>query len=954
MVGEWLWSKKHKEICKVVETETFWGQTYYKVWLPRAGVVLRVGEQDVAPLDQGYILAEPSYLTYVSSAARIADLMNQDVLLAPLEAAVIPLPHQIRALSIAVSSSQVRYLLADEVGLGKTIEAGLIMRELKLRGLVKRVLIVVPRGLVSQWISEMKLKFNEDFRLILPEDIEAVKRLFPDCTPFLDDKNQNRLAHLFEISETGDNKRTDNPFTMFDQVIIPVDSFKPIEKRRGWSQEEIDAYNKTRFHNLVDAGWDLIIVDEAHRLGGTTEQVARHKLGKGLSQAAPYLLLLSATPHQGKTDSFRRVMSLLDPDEFVGEDSVAPDQVRKHVIRTSKRKAIDLNGNPLFKPRQTKLMPIKWQSRHKLQQELYEEVSQYVREGYNQALEERRNYMGFLLLLMQRLVTSSTRAIKDTLEKRAAILENPWEFAGLPRESIMNEELADLDGQLQLDMLMSYKLEALKDEEKQVKRLLALAKEAEISCTDAKAEALLQLIYDLRQEEMDPDLKFLIFTEFVSTQKMLEEFLSDMGFHVVCINGSMDMDERLKAQKEFAGDAQFLVSTDAGGEGINLQFCHVVINYDIPWNPMKLEQRIGRVDRIGQENVVKAINFVLQDTVEYRVQEVLEEKLYVILKEFGVDKTQDVLDSAQAGHMFESIYREMILHPELEDYQLQQALEHIKEEVETASYLSSLLETIDSLDPSEAKRICDNPAQYWVERMVTSYLNTYGGKVVRKLDSFDLTWPDGEVMNDVVFTAKDARINARAQQLTMENPKVRAIASNLPSFVPGQPVPQIVIPDLPGQLSGYWSLWKIGACGIGFDQYKMMPYFVTDDGRVFVSTAKFIWDNLMNEKCSLVDAICGQQALDIFTTVEDRAMEAAREIYDELVRLQLHRLEQEQEKMYYSFEVRRKSIERLGLSSVKAYRLKQLDNEISQWKRELDEKAKIEPHITPIIMVRVV
>ena len=953
MEGQWLWSKKHKEICKVIESETLWGQTYHKVWLPRAGMVLRLGSEDVAPLDEAGVFAQSSYLTYASSAARVADLMNQDVLLAPLEAAVIPLPHQIRALSVAMSKDRVRYLLADEVGLGKTIEAGLIMRELKLRGLVKRVLIVVPRGLVSQWISEMRLKFNEDFRLILPEDIDAVKRLFPDYSPFLDDSSQNQLAHLFKASGAGNRQRADNPFTMFDQVICPLDSFKPIEKRRGWSQDEVDEYNRTRYENLVNAGWDLVIVDEAHRLGGTTEHVARHKLGKGLSQAAPYLLLLSATPHQGKSDAFRRVMSLLDPNEFAGEEPLTPDTVHKYVIRTSKRNAIDLNGEPLFKPRETRLMPIEWESRHRLQKELYEEVSFYVREGYNQAIEEKRNYMGFLLLLMQRLVTSSTRAIKDTLEKRAAVLENPWALAGLPRESIMNEEWSDLDGQLQLDTLMSFRLETLKNEEREVKRLLALAQEAEISCPDAKAEALIRLIYDLRQEEMDPDLKFLIFTEFVSTQKMLQEFLLNMGFHVVCINGSMDMDARVRAQKEFASDAQFLVSTDAGGEGINLQFCHVVINYDIPWNPMKLEQRIGRVDRIGQDKTVKAINFVLRDTVEYRVQEVLEEKLYVILKEFGVDKTQDVLDSGEAGYMFENIYREMILHPDLEEYQLQQALEQVREEFESASHFASLLETTDSLDPSEAKRICDNPAQYWVEQMVTSYLRTYGGKVTRKLDSFDLIWPDGEVMKDIVFTAKDARANPTVQQLTMENPRVRAIASNLPRFVSGQPIPEIAIPDLPEGICGYWSLWRIGARGIDFDQYRMMPYFVTDSGQVFVSTAKFIWDNLMNEKYNEVGVIFGSEAERIFRIVEEGAMAAGKEIYDELVRLHSHKLKQEQEKMYHSFEVRRKDIERLGLDAVRAHRLKQLNNEIQEWKRQMDEKARVHPDFVPIVIARV-
>ena len=156
----------------------------------------------------------------------------------------------------------------------------------------------------------------------------------------------------------------------------------------------------------------------------------------------------------------------------------------------------------------------------------------------------------------------------------------------------------------------------------------------------------------------------LIFTEFVPTQEMLRGFLTDRGFSVVCLNGSMDMDERRRVQELFAKGHRILISTDAGGEGLNLQFCHVVINYDIPWNPMRLEQRIGRVDRIGQTHVVRALNFILEGSVEYRVLEVLEQKLAAILEELGIDKTGDVLDSAQAGHMFDEMYVEAILNPE--------------------------------------------------------------------------------------------------------------------------------------------------------------------------------------------------------------------------------------------------------------------------------------------------
>jgi SNF2-related domain len=178
--------------------------------------------------------------------------LTQDVLLAPLEAGVIPLPHQLHALTRAVTGDRVRYLLADEVGLGKTIEAGLIFRELKLRGLVKRVLVVAPKGLVTQWVQEMQTHFGEEFRLLTPSEFSSWRNL------------------------TG----ADNVWRQFDQVVCPVDSIKPVERRRGWSREKLEAYNQERLGDLIDAGWDLIVCDEAHRLGGSTEQVARYRLGK--------------------------------------------------------------------------------------------------------------------------------------------------------------------------------------------------------------------------------------------------------------------------------------------------------------------------------------------------------------------------------------------------------------------------------------------------------------------------------------------------------------------------------------------------------------------------------------------------------------------------------------------------------------------------------------------------
>ena len=205
------------------------------------------------------------------------------------------------------------------------------------------------------------------------------------------------------------------------------------------------------------------------------------------------------------------------------------------------------------------------------------------------------------MILMQRLIVSSTLAIKTTLQRKLETLQKPQEQLSLFPE-FGDDEWGDMDGQDQLDILLKTRLKAIKNERAEVKLLLDAATRCEETSTDAKAEALLDWIYRLQAEENDSNLKVLIFTEFVPTQEMLKTFLSDRGFSVVCLNGSMDMEERKRVQDAFSMDARILVSTDAGGEGLNLQFCHVVINYDIPWNPMRFEQRIGRVDRIGQKH----------------------------------------------------------------------------------------------------------------------------------------------------------------------------------------------------------------------------------------------------------------------------------------------------------------------------------------------------------------
>ncbi|ADU62670.1 MAG: DEAD/DEAH box helicase [Pseudodesulfovibrio sp.] len=956
----WQYSTVHNSACKVIEEQTLWGQTVCRVWLPNQDAVVRVPRSALRPLSadlQPEI--EAGRIAYVAAAAKVAEVLEGStsateghVLLAPMESNVIPLPHQIHALSRAISGDRVRYLLADEVGLGKTIEAGLVMRELKLRGLVRRTLVVSPKGIATQWVAEMQTHFNEQFQLVLGDDIGTLQRLAP-----------------------GADHRS-SAWSMFDQVIVSLDSVKPMDKRRGWTAERVAEYNRSRFEDLITAGWDLVIVDEAHRLGGSTDQVARYKLGKGLAEAAPYVLLLSATPHQGKTDAFHRLMNLLDDDAFPDMDSVSRDRVAPYVIRTEKRKAIDADGKPLFKPRRTQMAPVAWESRHQLQQLLYEAVTDYVREGYNQALREKKRHIGFLMILMQRLVVSSTRAIRTTLERRLAALKDGEQQASLRLAELENgadglespddeiAELYDMDGQELLDELLKSHVSALQSEGSHVETLLDAAVRCEQAGPDAKAEALIEWIYKLQAEENEPDMKVLIFTEFVPTQQMLKEFLEARGISVVTLNGSMAMEERGAAQDAFRKSHRVLVSTDAGGEGLNLQFAHVIINYDIPWNPMRLEQRIGRVDRIGQPKTVQAINFVFEDSVEFRVREVLEQKLSVIFDEFGIDKTGDVLDSAQAGELFEDVFASAILNPDGIETSVDHTVARIRDEIQQVRESSAIYGISEEPDVQTAERLRSHPLPHWVERMTVGYLNSHGGAASRKRSWWDLNWPDGQEHRKAVFSAREADRLTDATLLNLENSRVRGLALNLPQVAAGQPLPCVTVSGLPASISGLWGLFEI-RLQAGMHQKTQLlripmvrrgyvSVFLSEEGKLFLPTARHIWDALQTAEAEVQATLGQDDSITAHERLQIAAEQAGQELFDALQQAHLAAVAREEERGIVSFASRRKAIERVGLPEVRQFRFSRCDADESEWRHELQSARQIVPEIRPLLMLRII
>lgn len=922
-IGDWCWHTRQATPCRVVERLALWGEAAYRVWLPAKDAVLRARAAELAVLSS--VRPTVEQILHATAAAKLQDALEDNLLLAPIQSSVIPLPHQLYALNRAVGQDRIRYLLADEVGLGKTIEAGLVLRELKLRGRAKRILVVAPKGLVRQWQAEMRQHFGEPFHFVDPSSLAALRQW------------------------RGDSEE-DNAWRMHDQVICALDSVKPLESRRGWSLDQIQTYNRERFEDLVSAAWDLVIIDEAHRMGGSTEQVARYKLGAALAEASPYLLLLSATPHQGKTDQFMRLMQLLDRDAFPDEGSVSRERVQSFVIRTEKRAAINAEGQPLFRPRLTRLHPVAWQARHAAQQQLYEAVTDYVRHGYNQALAAKQRHVGFLMILMQRLVTSSTAAIRATLEKRQAALDTPQTQPRL-FDTLSAEDWADLDGEAQVDLALQ--ANGLELEKSEVETLLALARSTEAAGTDAKAESLLELIYKLQQEEGDPALKVLVFTEFVPTQAMLADYLESRGFTVATLNGGMDMEARTRTLQTFAQDARVLISTDAGGEGLNLQFCHVIVNFDMPWNPMRIEQRIGRVDRIGQKHVVRAMNFVLEDTVEHRVRQVLEEKLAVIAEEFGVDKAADVMDSAEVEPVFDELFVQSLQHPEAIERECDSVVSQLRATLEESNRNSDLLVVPHDLDAEQARKWRDHPAQFWLERAVVNGLAVRGGSATQDGNLWHVRWADGAETPQACFDARAAGENPAAEWLTMEDPRARAIISDIPRFVAGQPLPVIRVTGLPDSVNGIWSLWEIGLAAPGANRKRFLPVFINDEGRPFVPTAKRVWDLLLTETVSVSSVAEPEDSARWFETSFSVAGTQGEALFTALAEEHRSRIKEERDRATYAFDARNQAIGRIGLPAVRQFRRRRLQTEHEARLAALDEMKSSVPELNAVAMVRI-
>ena len=875
-IGDFVFDTIAGANVQIMERIELWGYTSYKVFNPANGSVYKAtGEQlkmggSEAQLDE-------NYLRYITLLSKIKNETSAGVLSA-LSSGVIPLPHQLHVLERTLETRNIRYILADEVGLGKTIEAGMIIKELKARGLITRILVVCPTGLVSQWSVEMQEKFHEKFQVILPSDFDTIRRLI-------------------------DN---DDVYGQFDQVISPMDSIKPVEKHAGWSDERVEKYNQERIEAIINSGWDLIIIDEAHRVGGSSSDVARYKLGYLLSQASPYLLLLTATPHNGKTEPFLRLVRLLDEQAFPNYKSIVKEQVAPYLIRSEKREAIDNNGNLLFKKRYTHLVELHWDERHSLQRQLYKLVSSYVSKTYDKARRNRKKNMCliFLMIIMQRMVTSSTAAVRQSLERRLRVLLEEETRVNTMSESDWDErdiEDGDADAMGAMSLDRSAEIEELK-------MIISVAKQAEFQHHDVKVDALFDTIDELQSE--DPAQKIILFTEFVGTQVYLKELLESRGYSVSVLNGSMDIEERNNALNEFKTSTGIFISTDAGGEGLNLQFANIIINYDLPWNPMKIEQRCGRADRIGQQRDVHIYNMIIGDTVESRVREVLEEKLSVIMKELGIDKYSDVLDNEVAECDFTDAYMSSIGHASRIEQNIYSVEKEMRQQAENALKYKDILH-----EEKDLTQLVGKESNFDVDtalRQMLAYYESWKGN--------DLTLIDRISINDEMIT--------------------KHLCGSIVQDHTGQ-LMSVGIRNFPNE-AGYFMLWELSVSEDTQDK-RIIPIFVNESYVLRAMAGSKIMDVFLDGSSRLDCRMVPNLSEEDYQRLQEICMNFAYNTFVELKEKQTKRSTEQYEKYKYALSLRREAAGHIGIENICRSRIAKLDRE----EREIEEEHKRSGTVLP-------
>jgi len=750
----------------------------------------------------------------VSEAHRIRLAYHFDPVLAVHTSLIDPLPHQITGVYEAMLPRQpLRFLLADDPGAGKTIMAGLLIKELIVRGDLNRCLIVCPGSLAEQWQDELYRRFHLPFDILTTDKLESA--------------------------------RTGNWLLENNLVLARLDKLS----RNEDVQQKLKA---------PDCRWDLVVCDEAHKLsatffGGEIKYTKRYKLGQLLGGLTRHLLLMTATPHNGKEEDFQLFLALLDGDRFEGRfrDGVHQVEVSDLMRRMVKENLLKFDGTPLFPERIAYTVPYKLSNG---EAQLYKEVTEYVREEFNhaEALEndKRKGTVGFALTILQRRLASSPEAIykslrrrKERLEKRLRELELLRRGASVqvyaPSGPLYDaEDLEDLDeapdqeveaaeDQVLDQATAARTIEELKAEIAILIRLEAMALTVRNSGEDRKWRELASLLGVIFSPPMalnqisearvpygsgpipppksSPRQKLVIFTEHRDTLSYLENRIRTLLGRpeaVVVIHGGMGREERQKIQESFRHDpdVQVLLATDAAGEGINLQRAHLMVNYDLPWNPNRIEQRFGRIHRIGQTEVCHLWNLVAEETREGDVYRTLLDKLEQARQTLG-GQVFDVLGKLQfEGRPLRDLLIEAIRYGERPEIRarLTQAILNAVNQEQLRELLEEQALAHDSMDAGRVARVREEMERAEARRLQPHYIESFflegfkrlGGTVrQREPRRYEISHVPAPIRNRDRLIGIGEPVLPRYERIAFEKDLIAPQGETLAAFVcPGHPL----------------------------------------------------------------------------------------------------------------------------------------------------------------------